>query len=385
MTSSQSPLTHENHRPRTILFAGGGSGGHIAPGLAIAERLAELDPTVRCVFACSMRAVDAHMLSDAGRTFFPLAAAPLSKRPREMLHFVLATKRAISQAKALIRAEHINRVALLGGFVAAPVAWAASRIGVPTTLVNLDVPPGKANRWIGRRATDIISAIPVPPIDNHPLPGLEGPFDRHVVATPVRRCAISSRSQSDCRTALKLAPDRRTLLVTGASQGSTSINQFITAVACDHHDWLHGWQVLHLAGSDETEPIAANYRSNTIPAVVLPFLDDMSLAWGAADLAISRAGANSVAEVAANRIPTLFLPYPWHEDRHQWHNAQPLADRGAAVIIDDLIEPQRNLQSIGPTMRSLLCDNAQRAAMHSALALMQPADGAAIIAQHLLD
>lgn len=374
----------DGQRGRSIVFAGGGSGGHIAPALAIAERVAELDPTARCVFACSNRPVDAHMLTEAGQTHTALNAAPLSLRPTGILRFARGMIRATRQAKQLMRTLAAEQVVLLGGFVAAPAARAAAAMSIDTTLINLDVPPGKANRWIARRCTNIISAIPVPPADGAAPDGLDPPFDCRVVATPVRRRAIAAADAATCRQALGLDADRPMLLVTGASQGSTSINRFMAAVAAGHPGWLRGWQVLHLAGHDATDSIAGAYEAGSITAVVRPFLDDMGLAWGAAELAVTRAGANSVAEVAANAVPAIFLPYPWHEDQHQRRNAQPLADRGAAAIADDRIDADANLESIGPLLRDLIADDARRTAMRAVLRAHRPADGAAVIARELI-
>lgn len=374
-----------NTQARTFLFAGGGSGGHIAPALAIAERLAEADPAVRTHFACSRRAIDAAMLRSAGASFTPLDAAPLHKTPAGVARFIAAAVRARAQAKQLIRSRHIDHVVLLGGFVAAPVAAAARALRVPVTLVNLDLPPGKANRFCARYVTDIISAIPAPPADPDELRDeLAAAFRATVVATPVRRRALPGEDRSACRRRLGLDPDRPMLLVTGASQGSTSINELMTTIARRHPDWFAGWQILHLAGRSADPSIKTAYSAAQVPAVVLPFLDQMGDAWGAADLAITRGGANSVAEVAAAAVPALVLPYPWHRDRHQWRNAEPLADVGGAIICDDRIDVAANCESIGPVLHDLLTNEPQRRAMRRSLQAHRPGDGAAAIARHLL-
>ena len=107
----------------------------------------------------------------------------------------------------------------------------------------------------------------------------------------------------------------------------------------------------------------------------------MGLAWGAAELAISRAGANSVAEVALNRVPSLFVPYPWHKDLHQQFNAQPLVDAGGAVLGIDRIEPAENQESLGLPLRDLLLDPARRNEMREVLQGLPASDGAREIAE----
>lgn len=381
---------------RTYLFAGGGSGGHISPGLAIAERVVELEPGARCLFACSRRPVDAHMLSQAGQRYFPLDAAPLSSKLAGLIRFAIGSFKAVRQANELIRSERVDHVLLLGGFVAAPVAYAASRLKVRCTLINLDLPPGKANRWIAKRATDIISAIPFPtpqpPLaasqsssqNNHSISNLPPPFNARIVSTPVRRRALATLSPQESRKKLELDPDKKTLFITGASQGSTSINELLIAFVSKHAGALANWQILHLAGRDDCKPIEDAYKKQNIAARVIPFLDDMGFGWGAADLSITRAGANSVAEVAANAVPAIFLPYPWHADRHQWQNAQPLADLGGAMIFDDQINAESNLATIGPALAEFLINDARRAAMRAALQNNRPPDGAAAIAEMLV-
>jgi UDP-N-acetylglucosamine--N-acetylmuramyl-(pentapeptide) pyrophosphoryl-undecaprenol N-acetylglucosamine transferase len=155
---------------------------------------------------------------------------------------------------------------------------------------------------------------------------------------PIRRRAIATGSPGKCRARLGLDVDRPTLLVTGASQGATSINEFMIAlIQCDPKMFAD-WQVCHLSGQGADESMRAAYKRAKVRAVVQPFLNEMGLAWGAADLAISRAGASSVAEAAHNAVPTVFLPYPYHEDMHQKHNAQPLVDLGGAFIATDFID-----------------------------------------------
>ncbi|MCA9296454.1 MAG: glycosyltransferase, partial [Phycisphaerales bacterium] len=113
----------------TIVFAGGGSGGHLTPGLALAESLADIVPDHRAVFACSTRQIDADILSAAGATMHPIAAFPPSLHPRRFLRFVRAHRRAVRDAKSMLRAERARVVIALGGFVAVPVVTAAHRLG----------------------------------------------------------------------------------------------------------------------------------------------------------------------------------------------------------------------------------------------------------------
>jgi UDP-N-acetylglucosamine--N-acetylmuramyl-(pentapeptide) pyrophosphoryl-undecaprenol N-acetylglucosamine transferase len=157
----------------------------------------------------------------------------------------------------------------------------------------------------------------------------------------------------------------------------------MTALAQSQPDLFRGWHVYHLAGHGADGPIRAAYEGAGISATVEPFLNEIGLAWGAADLAISRAGASSVAEAAANAVPTLFLPYPYHKDMHQKHNAQPLVDFGGAVMAVDQIDANANVREVGPVLTALMNEPMRCEQMKSALVKHRPQDAAMIIARML--
>lgn len=364
-----------NSAADVVVFAGGGSGGHLSPGLAIAERLAERSPPVAARFLCSTRAIDAEMLGRAGASFVPIPAAPLALRPAAAWRFLRAWPRATAASRAALRACDARVVVTLGGFVAAPVAAAARSLDLPLVLLNLDDPPGRANRWIARRANHRWSAVATDRLHRAERTGM-----------PIRRAALAPLDPAACRAALELAPDRRVLLVTGASQGATSINLLLPALATVQPEAFAGWQVLHLAGAGADCPaLARRYAEAGVPAVVLPFLHEMGRAWGAADLAVSRSGASSVAEVAANAVPTLFLPYPHHRDDHQRRNAEPLRERGAAEIETDRVTVEANLPAAGARIAALLCDEPRRRELRERLLAAPPVDAASGIAARLVD
>jgi UDP-N-acetylglucosamine--N-acetylmuramyl-(pentapeptide) pyrophosphoryl-undecaprenol N-acetylglucosamine transferase len=363
---------------RTIALAGGGSGGHLSPGLAIAERLLEVDPRSRPLFLCSERAIDAAMLGDAGADFRPVPAAPLRWSPRGLWRCARAYWRGRSLSRRILREERVEHVVSLGGFVTGPVTAAARSLGIPITLLNLDATPGTANRVVARRARRVLSAVETP---GHPQ------FAEAIVGMPIRRSALAPAGRAECRARLGIPPTSPVLLVTGASQGAGSLNRFMLEFARRHRDLLASWHVLHLAGPQGepgSEALAAGYRDAGIAATVVPFMNRMGLAWGAAELAVSRAGANSVAEAEANRVPTVFVPYPYHRDLHQAANAAPLVAAGAAALAYDRIEPAANMESIGSVLEPLVAEGARRDAMEAALAARGDVDAALAIARTLL-
>jgi UDP-N-acetylglucosamine--N-acetylmuramyl-(pentapeptide) pyrophosphoryl-undecaprenol N-acetylglucosamine transferase len=264
------------------------------------------------------------------------------------------------------------RVVALGGFVAPPVVAAAVRRGVPVDLLNLDAVAGKANRWIAARATRVFSAV-------------ESDLDLSAtpVGVPLRRAVLADRAPEEARLALGLDPSRSTLLVTGASQGARSIDRFMTTLLVERPSAFDGWQVVHLAGG-EVDGLQDAYARAGVAATVRPFLDEMGLAWAAADLAISRGGASSVAEIAASRTPSLILPYPWHKDRHQARNAATLEAAGAVMILDDPVGGDVASERLATTLAELLAEPTRRRAMWSAFPVT-PEDPAGTLARAILE
>lgn len=363
--------------PKTILFAGGGTGGHIFPSLAIAERLTEAAAPLRSHFLVSRRPLDAQVLAKTPHTYSPLPARPLSKKPWHWPGVWGAYRTSVAQVRAMIADMNAAAVVAMGGFVCAPAVEAARKAGIPVALVNLDAVPGHANRLLARKAARIFSVYP-----QAAWPSAE------VIGLPLRRSAIGSGDPAESRAALGLDPRRDTLLVTGASQGAQSINRLMiemVSLAQVRTDFRgRGWQVLHLAGSSQLDELRQAYAKAEVPAKVEAFCDAMGHAWRAATVAISRSGAGSVAEVWANATPTIFLPYPYHKDQHQRLNAMPLVTPGGALLFADLIDARANAKQLTGPLLSLMRNESQRARMVTLMREKRPADGADVIARWLM-
>lgn len=364
---------------RTVVFAGGGTGGHLYPALAIAERLPR---EWHRLFLCSSRAIDARILEAAGAEHTALPALPPGKHPRQALAFArtFVSSFRMTGEQLGVRAQH-GKVALvaMGGFVCPPAALAARKMRIPVTLVNLDAEPGKANRFVDRFAERVFTAADGPRVPKNWT--RVGPILRASILTK------STRGQS--RKALGLDPNLRMLFVSGGSQGAGTINDAMRVLVARHADLFHGWQIFHQAGpskSDEEAHILAlreAYAHAKIPAAVVPFCDTMGDAWNAADLALCRAGAGTVAEVLGTATPAVFMPYPYHHDDHQRKNAQHLADAGGARILTDHVDEAKNVIALREAFGSLLKDATTRDAMRESLKRLAPDDGAATVAQNI--
>ena len=345
-----------------IALAGGGSGGHVAPAIALAEAWTEI--TGRddsAIIFSSLRKVDRRFLESTPFPVFPLRAQPFRWRPGGLIRCLRGWRSAAKEATDVMRDRDVRHVVLLGGFVPPPVASAARRLGIETTLLNLDAVPGRANRMLARSADHVRTAVEL--TNPSRWPGSKKP-----TGLPLRRAAISSRSAHECRVALGLDPTTQTLLITGASQGAQSIDRFVAEVVRTDRELFHAWQIVHLSRPSAEEQLRSMYKSAGIRAFVESHLDSMGLAWGASDLAISRGGANSIAEAIANRVPSIILPYPFHADQHQARNADPWVALGAMFCRPDHIDPTENVRDAGRLLKRLMGDPAARASARHASA-----------------
>jgi UDP-N-acetylglucosamine--N-acetylmuramyl-(pentapeptide) pyrophosphoryl-undecaprenol N-acetylglucosamine transferase len=370
---------------RLFLFAGGGTGGHLYPGLAIAERLHELmGERARCVFVCSDRAIDREILSHERAVFEVVRAKPLAISPRGLARFMRGWGPSVRRGRELIRAgrelhgRDSVQVVAMGGFVAAPIVQAARVDRCPVTLVNLDAAPGKANRLMARRVARAFTTFPV-----------DGLYAKAWVVVPpiVRAAAMVDCTQVEARARLGLDPARPVLMVTGGSQGAGSINDLMAALASDAAParTLRSWQVLHQTGQDDNARLERVYRDAGVEARVEKFVREIGLWWRAAEAAVSRAGAGSVAEAWASRTPTVFMPYPWHADQHQRLNAAILERAGAAVVVTDYVDSGTNRGEGGAVLMALLEDASRREGMRQAARVLGPVDGASRVAAALAE
>lgn len=361
-----------------MLFAGGGTGGHIYPNVAIAERL---DDTLRAEsvhFLVSDRPSDAQTMRKLGLRFSTSGVRPLPplRKPWRAVGFLFAWRRAIGQCIRLIEQHDIRVVIATGGFVSGPALVAARRLGIARAMVNLDAIPGKANVHLRRECTTVFSAYA-----SEVLP------QARVIGFPLRRSSVGQGDRGAARERLGLEPGRPTLFVTGATHGAESLIRAMMAIVGDpaRAAGLATWQVFHQCGGFDPTVLQAAYDAAGVRAKVVAYCDRMGDAWHAADLAISRAGAGSVAEAWANATPTIFSPNPYHADGHQRANTRPLVDAGGAVIVTDHIEPDRNVGPLGGALEELIADEARRQDMRQRLIDARPPDGATEVAAWITD
>jgi len=349
-------------RPDYVFFAGGGTGGHIYPGLAVAEKIAQLDSNVKVHFFCSNRPIDSQILSKTRFAFTALGAQKFSFAPAGLTRFIKSFFE--SQRIAALRLKSCGKAVVvgIGGFVSAPVCRAAYRLKIPVKLINVDIVAGRANKLCARWADEVFVQFEE----------TTGYFSKRRLKVTVTGCPLRKGFESPepqkAITELGLERDKKVLLVTGASSGSESINETICSLLDKLSMFADTWQIVHLAGNVHFKKIEAAYQSALISHRVIGYYEDMADLLSAADLIIGRSGAVSVAEYAAAGAPSICMPYPHHRDLHQYLNAGKLVEAGAAIIVDDLPDAKDCAEWLWEELEPLLKDDQKRRQMKESCA-----------------
>jgi len=373
-----------------VAIACGGTGGHLFPGLAVARQLQQRGCEVALLVSpkdVDQQAVKAELErrsptrpasvgdqasgyaggaqpgecqragSETGAPLEVFTLPAVGLQNRNYFSFAGSFVKSLFSARKIFRQRRPQAVLAMGGFTSAPPIFVAKELGAKTFLHESNTIPGKANRYLARFVDAAFVGFP------ETAARLRA---RHVTATgtPVRPEFQSGlRTPGECRAALGLAANRTTILVVGGSQGASGLNAMILSALPLLAD--RDWQWLHLTGRQEVEKVHAAYARLGLPAVVKPFLSEMDLALGAATACVSRAGASSLAEIAAMRLPSLLVPYPTAADNHQFSNASAFATTDAARLLE---QKHSTPQKAAGLLRELVEDAVLRAAIQSRLA-----------------
>ncbi len=356
-----------------IAIACGGTGGHLFPGLAVAEQLRARGCEVALLI--SPKEVDQQSVKTAtGMEIFTLPAVGLQNR--NYFSFTKSVWKSFRATQKIFKNRRPQAVLAMGGFTSAPPILAAYFSGVKTFLHESNTVPGRANRLLTHLADAAFVGFP----------DAAARLKMKAVATtgtPVRpQFSPESRIQnpeSTCRTALGLEPNLPTILVVGGSQGASGLNELILSALPLLAE--KNWQWLHLTGANDFEKVKAAYAACGMKAVVKPFLAEMDRALGAATACVSRSGASSLAEMAAMRLPSLLVPLPTSADNHQSFNAVAFVKTGAAKSVEQRKTTPAQVVAI---LNELVADESVRAKMQAALAEWHTPKAAEQIAEEIL-
>lgn len=357
----------------SVVLAGGGTAGHIEPAMAVADALTELDPQVRITALGTARGLETRLVPERGYDLELITPVPLPRKPSvDLLRLPMRVRTAVRETRAVFDSVDVDVVIGFGGYVAVP-AYLAARRGlrrprVPVVIHEANASAGWANRLGARTAQRVLSAVPDP-----------GLGDVEVVGVPVRaRITTLDRAalRAEARAAFGFSDDARVLLVFGGSQGAQSINRAVSGAAGELA--AKGISVLHAHGPKNTlelpEPSGAPY-------VAVPYLDRMDLAYAAADLAICRSGAMTVAEVSAVGLPAVYVPLPIGNGEQRL-NALPVVNAGGGLLLDDA---DLSAALIAETVIPVLADPDRLQRMTVAAALAGHRDAARRVAEVALE
>ena len=357
-----------------IAIACGGTGGHLFPGLAVAEQLRQRGCAVALLI--SPKDVDQQAVRDVpGVEIFTLPAVGLQNR--NYFSFAKSFWQSFRLARKIFKKRPPQAVLAMGGFTSAPPVLAASFAGTKTFLHESNTIPGRANRFLSRFVDEAFVGFPeaAARLKARKITTTGTPV-RPQFLTPENPAGLKSAA---CRAALGLEPDCPTVLVVGGSQGASGLNEMILSVL----PLLAGknWQWLHLTGANDFEKVKSAYGAQGIKAVVKPFLREMDLALGAATACVSRSGASSLAEIAALRLPSLLVPFPAAADNHQFFNAAAFEKNGAAKLLE---QKKSTPEQVAAILTGLMAQDDLRATMQAALAQWHAPAAASRIAENIL-
>lgn len=334
-----------------ILIAGGGTGGHLMPALAIAATLREAAPDVEPVLVGAERGVEANLLSSRDYRYHLLPAEPIYRRKWwKNFRWPLVLGRLLRRLDVLFAQELPAAVIGTGGYASAPVVWWAARRGIPTAIQEQNAYPGLATRRLAGRVDHVYLGLPEARALIHP--GRQTTvFD---TGNPITPPTASRRLGALARFGLDGV--RPVVLVTGGSQGALAINaataRWLDETRPDHP------AVIWVTGRGTHAQFARYHRPPDV--TVIDFLDPMADAYSVADLVVSRAGMITVAELCAWGLPSILIPLPTAAADHQTHNASAMDQAGAALLL-----PQSRMTAEGlrPTLERLLGAPETRAGM----------------------
>ncbi|ULN45544.1 undecaprenyldiphospho-muramoylpentapeptide beta-N-acetylglucosaminyltransferase [Mycolicibacterium goodii] len=367
-----------NHSDReiSVVLAGGGTAGHVEPAMAVADALRALDPDVRITALGTRRGLETRLVPQRGYDLELITPVPLPRKPsKDLLRLPLRVRTAIRQTRDVLSGVDADVVVGFGGYVALP-AYLAARGGltgrgkVPVVVHEANARAGLANRVGARSARRVLSAVPDSGLRNVEVVGV--PVRESI--TSLDRNALRARARAE----FGFADDAKVLLVFGGSQGAQSINRAVAAAAKDLA--AAGISVLHAHGPKNTLDLPPA-DPQAPPYIAVPYLDRMDLAYAAADLAICRSGAMTVAEVTAVGLPAVYVPLPIGNGEQRL-NASPVVAAGGGLLIDD---SALSGDTVARTVIPLLTDDSRLSAMTRAASLSGHPDAARRVAQVALE
>lgn len=353
-----------------IVIAGGGTGGHLFPGIAIAEEFLKRDDQTRIIFIGTKKGIEGKLLSQLGYELREIDIEGVKGRgAKALIKGAYQIPKSMWQSRCILKQFSPHIVVGVGGYASGPAVLAAHFMSIATAIAEQNAIPGITNRILGNFADKIFVT--------YAQTRTYFPQTKVILSgNPVRAAFVVGRSKE------KEKKDYRQLLIFGGSQGAEAINKGIIDMLPQLQSMKTKVHVLHQTGSRQLEEVKKAYERFEIQAKVTPFIVDMAGAYTDADLIICRAGATSIAEITAAGKAAILIPYPWAANDHQLKNAQALATEGVALMI-----PERELSGsmLFSAIEDLLRDEQKLQQMEKNSLRMSKIDAAATIVDNCIE
>ncbi len=338
-----------------VLIAGGGTGGHLFPGIAIAEEVSTRHPDNDVVFVGTNRGLEARVVPQSGFVFEAITSRGLKGMGALRLVLGLLTlPLSFFEAWRLLRRYRPDVVVGVGGYSSGPVVLSAWLTGLPTAIQEQNALPGFTNKVLGRFVRAVFLSF-------ESTVAFFPEKRCHVLGNPIRKALMENYLRS------RTAHDGFNVLVFGGSLGAKGLNQRVLD-ALDHLADLKGrLRIVHQTGKGDLEAVKQGYAARGFQADVREFIEDMSGAYAQADLVVCRAGATTIAELTCCKKASILVPFPFATDDHQAVNAEALVEKGAAVMFR---EAELTGEKLARALRELAADPKRLEKMEKAAGLL---------------
>jgi UDP-N-acetylglucosamine--N-acetylmuramyl-(pentapeptide) pyrophosphoryl-undecaprenol N-acetylglucosamine transferase len=347
-----------------IIIAGGGTGGHLFPGIAVAEEFQKRDPENRVIFIGTQRGIEYRLLGKLGYELKLIDVEGLKGRGwKALIKGVYAIPNSMWQSRMILRDFRPDVVIGVGGYASGPAVIAAWLMNIPTAIAEQNALAGNTNRILGKFVDRIFLTYEQS----------KGRFPARkvsVTGNPVRAAFAARLNEAPKMRAI------RQILVFGGSQGAAAINKTVVAMLPMLQKIKDRVRVVHQTGERDCEEVRRAYERAGMEAEVQPFIVDMASAYAASDLIICRAGATSLAEITVAGKASVLIPFPYAADDHQTENARAMVEAGAATMIR---ESELSAEALYSLVESLLEDDKKLRGMEQKSKALGRPDAAARI------
>ncbi|MFE6400274.1 UDP-N-acetylglucosamine--N-acetylmuramyl-(pentapeptide) pyrophosphoryl-undecaprenol N-acetylglucosamine transferase [Streptomyces alboflavus] len=371
---------HHTYRPLSVVIGAGGTGGHIYPGLALADALRRAVPDAVISFVGTERGLETRLIPEAGYRLHTVDMIPFDPSLGARRYLLpAALVKSGAQCRAILREQGAQVAVGMGGYPSAPVIVGARMAGLPSLIHESNAVPGRANRFAARLTPHIAVAFDR---SRAHLPGGDRATTTGMPIAAALATLDRDALRAEARRALGVPEGARLVLFNGGSLGAARLTEAALGLAARWR-WRGDVSLLIKTGPaalDETRRRLA-YEGGDSVARAVPYLDRMDLAYAAADLVVCRAGSATVAELAATGVPAVLVPYPHAPGDHQTHNARVLSDAGAGLLLPDA---ETTADRLAGLLEPLLAEPARLAAMSGAADPGPHARAADLLAERVL-